>query len=86
MLNFQYNRYPYAWVMDSDERKTLFGGMISLIFVVAAVGTLIVAFIIGQLNDGNNPATGTNPTTNDQPFSEPNFDNFENDGLINGQR
>jgi hypothetical protein len=72
--------------MDRNERKTLFGGMISLIFIVAVVGTLIAAFIIGQLKDGNNPATGTNPTVNDQPFTEPNFDNFDTDGFIDGQR
>ena len=72
--------------MDGDERKTLFGGVLSVLFIVAVIGTLIVAFIIGALNDGNNSNPGTNPTVNDQPFTEPNFDNFNPDGLVNGQR
>ena len=72
--------------MDRDENKTLFGGILSALFILAAIGTLIVAFIGGALKDGNNSNPGTNPTVNDQPFTEPNFDNLENGGLINGQR
>ena len=72
--------------MDSDESKTLIGGILSAVFIVAMIGALIVAFIGGALKDGDNSNPGTNPTVNDQPFSEPNFDNFEGDGLINGQR
>jgi hypothetical protein len=72
--------------MDGDERKTLFGGVLSALFIVAVIGALIVAFIVGALNDGDNSNPGTNPTVNDRPFTEPNFDNFNPDGLVNGQR
>ena len=72
--------------MDGDERKTLFGGALSALFIVAVIGALIVAFISGALKDGDSSNPGTNPTVNDQPFTEPNFDNFNPDGLVNGQR
>jgi len=73
--------------MDFDEGKTLFGGIISLLFIVAVAGTLIVGFVVGTSKDRNNPAPATNPTATEQPnWSEPNFDNLDTDGFINGQR
>jgi len=68
--------------MASDENKTLFGGILTLLFIAF----LVIGFIYLALTSNNSSDPATNPTVNDQPYTEPNFDNLENDGLINGQR
>ena len=70
---------------DSDKSSAI-GAILSAVFIISVIGVLIFAFIGGALKDSDNPSSGTNPTVNDQPFTEPNFDNLDSDGLINGQR
>jgi hypothetical protein len=50
------------------------------------IAFFVIGFIYLALTSNNSSDPATNPTVNNQPYTEPNFDNLENDGLINGQR
>jgi hypothetical protein len=68
---------------EPADKATVIGQIVTLLFI----GLLIVGGISVYSESKNNPAPAANPTATEQPnWSEPNFDNLDTDGFINGQR
>ena len=64
----------------NEERKTLIGGILTILFILF----LIVGFISAYFSSKNNPVPTPSPSA--QEWSEPNFDKLDQDGFVGGQR
>ena len=82
--------------MDKDEREIDYSApsvvgsiqfvIVAIIFLLMLVGILLSIFGIAPKEDQISPypAPSSNPTVKE--WSEPNFDNLDQDGFIGGQR
>jgi hypothetical protein len=80
--------------MDKDEREidysarsvtSSIGIVIWAIFgLLVIVGTLLSIAVDSPTEDQPNPAPSSNPTV--EEWSDPNFDNLDQDGFTGGQR
>jgi len=66
--------------LDREEKKTLVGGIVSLLFVLF----LVVGFLYIYFTEKDNSVPNPSPTVKE--WSDPNFDNMDQDGFIGGQR
>jgi hypothetical protein len=78
-IRYQKN-YPWAMDLDREEKQTLIGGIITVLFILF----LVIGVISIYFTSKDNPSPAPSPTVKE--WSEPNFDNLDQDGFVGGQR
>ncbi len=66
--------------LDREEKQTIIGGIITVLFILF----LVIGVISIYFTSKDNPSPAPSPTVKE--WSEPNFDNLDQDGYVGGQR